>query len=135
MHQPIKPSLRYALSLIAWHLLTAIVVCATALPLSITLAALLLTSLSLFYYLTRDVLLLWPGSWREISLNQNEVSIITREGSSLLGKATPLTFVSTYFVVLCVELEGQRVLTSRVIFPDALSAGVFREFCVRLKFS
>jgi hypothetical protein len=134
-HQLVKPSLHYAGSIIILHILAAIVVYATALPLLIKLGALLLIFLSLLYYVARDVALLLPGSWCEISLNQNGVAIIARDGSRFLGQVTNNTVVSPYFVVLCVRLEGHRLLTARVIFPDALSTGAFREFCVRLKFA
>lgn len=133
-HQ-VKSSLRFAVSLLLSHMIVAIVVYATAMPLPVKLVMLLLISLSLFYYLARDVLLLFPDSWREISLDQNGVSVIARDGSSFLGQVTNKTVVSPYFVVLCVRLDGHRLLVSRVIFPDAMSTGVFREFCVHLKFA
>lgn len=133
-HQ-VKSSLRFAVSLLLSHMIVAIVVYATAMPLPVKLVMLLLISLSLFYYLARDVLLLFPDSWREISLDQNGVSVIARDGSSFLGQVTNKTVVSPYFVVLCVRLDGHRLLVSRVIFPDAMSTGAFREFCVHLKFA
>jgi hypothetical protein len=104
-------------------------------PLPVKLMILLLIFLSLFYYLVRDVLLLLPDSWRDISLGQDGVSVISRDGSSFFGKVANKTVVSPYFVVLCVRLEGHRLVASRVLFPDAMDAGVFREFCVRLKFA
>ena len=135
LHQPVKPSLRFALSLLVLHMLTATVVFMTAMPLLVKLVIFLLIALSLIYYLARDALLLLPGSWREISLSQDGVSVIARDGSGFFGQVTNNTVVSPYFVVLCVRLEGHRLLTSRVVFPDALDPGVFREFCVRLKFA
>jgi hypothetical protein len=135
LQHPLKPSLRFAVSLLLLHMVVATVVYATAMPLPIKLVVLLLIALSLFYYLARDVLLLFPDSWREISLDQNGVSVIARDGSSFLGQVANQTVVSPYFVVLCVRLEGHRLLVSRVIFPDAMSTGAFREFCVHLKFA
>ena len=136
LHQPVKPSLRFALSLLVLHMLAATVVFMTAMPLLVKLVILLLIALSLIYYLAvrTFVLLLLPSSWREISLSPDGLSVIARDGSDFLGKVTSNTVVSPYFVVLCVRLEGHRLLTSRVIFPDALSADAFRELCVRLKF-
>lgn len=133
-HQ-VKSSLRFAVSLLLSHMIVAIVVYATAMPLPVKLVMLLLISLSLLYYQARDVLLLFPDSWREISLDQNGVSVIARDGSGFLGQITNKTVVSPYFVVLCVRLDGHRLLVSRVIFPDAMSTGAFREFCVHLKFA
>jgi hypothetical protein len=135
LQHPVKSSLRFAVLLLVLHMIAATVVYATAMPLLVKLVMLLLISLSLFYYLARDVLLLFPDSWREISLDQNGVSVIARDGSSFLGQVANKTVVSPYFVVLCVRLEGHRLLVSRVIFPDAMSTGAFREFCVHLKFA
>lgn len=131
----IKPSPRFAMLLLLLHMLAATVVYATAMPLAVKLVMLLLILLSLFYYLARDVLLLLPNSWREISLDQSGVSVVARDGSSFLGQVANKTIVSPYFVVLRVRLEGHRLLVSRVIFPDAISTGAFRELCVYLKFA
>lgn len=108
---------------------------ATVMPLPVKLVILLPIAVSLIYYLARDVLLLLPGSWREISLSPDGVSVIARDGSGFFGQVSTNTVVSPYFVVLCVRLEGHRLLVSRVIFPDTLNPDVFRELCVRLKFS
>ena len=132
---PVKPSLRFAVSLLLLHMTTLIVVYETAMPLLVKLVMFLLISLSLFYYLVRDMLLLVPDSLHEISLDQNVASVITQDGSSFIGQVANKTVVSPYFVVLCVRLEGHRLANSRVIFPDAMSTGAFREFCVRLKFA
>jgi len=130
----VKPSLRFALSLLLLHMAVAAVVCATAIPWLAKLAMLMLIALSLSYYLARDVLLLLGDSWRDISVEQKDVTVVTRDGNSFLGQAADKCFVSPYVVVLCLKLEGSR-LVSRTIFPDALSAGAFRELCVYLKFA
>ena len=135
LQQALQPSLRFALSLLSLHMITAIVVYVTDMPLPAKLAILLLITLSLIYYLTRDVLLLLPNSWRDISLRPDGMSVSIRNGSGLFGQVTNNTVVSPYFIVLCVRWEGHRLLRSRVIFPDALKAGAFRELCVRLKFT
>lgn len=135
LQYPFKPSLRFAVLLLILHMIVTTAVYATAMPLSAKLVMLLLIFMSLLYYLVRDVLLFLPDSWREISLDQHSVSVITRNGSSLLGQVANKTVVSPYFVVMCVKLEGRRLLVSRVIFPDAMSTGAFREFCVHLKFA
>lgn len=131
----IKFSVRFAMSLLLLHVMTTVVVFMTAMPLEAKLAMSLLISLSLIYYLVRDIFFLFPDSWREISLDQDGVAIITRDGSKLLGKCANETTVSSYFVVLRVKMEDRHLAVSRVIFPDALGAGAFREFCVRLKFA
>ena len=132
---PVQPSLRFAVWLLLLHITTAAVVYATAMSLPVKLAMLLLILLSLFYYLMRDVLLLFPGSWRKISLDPNGVSVIARDGSSFLGQVANKTIVSPYFIVLCVKLDGHHLLVSRVIFPDAMGVNAFRELSVRLKFA
>lgn len=90
---------------------------------------------SLFYYLARDVLLILPDSWREISLDQSGVSVVARDGSKLLGQIANKTIVSAYFVILHIRLEKRYLPVSRVIFADAMNADAFRGLCIRLKFA
>ena len=131
----IKFSGRFFVLLLALHILVVAVVYVTALPLGARSAILLMILLSLFYYLVRDVFLLLPDSWCEISLDQGGVAVVTRDGSKLFGQFVDETTASSYLVVLRVKLEGRHLPASRVIFPDALGAGAFREFCVRLRFA
>jgi len=131
----IKPSSRLIVLLLLSHAMVAIVVSVTVMPLAARLAILLLILLSLIYYLARDALLLFPGSWREILFDQGRVSVVTRDGSGFSGQVAGKTTVSPYFIVLRVRLEGRRLPVFRTIFPDALDAGEFRELSVYLKFA
>lgn len=131
----IRPSLRFAMLLLLFHLIVAIVVYLTAIPSPAKLVILSVILLSLFYYLARDALLLLPNSWREILLDQNGVSIATRNGLSVQGRVANKTVVNPFFVLLRIRLEGRRVPVSLVIFPDALDAGLFRGLCVQLRFA
>lgn len=131
----IKPSPRFAALLLLFHATVAIAVYAVAIPFQARLATILLVFLSLIYYMARDVFLLLPDSWRDIALNQNIVSVVSRDGSSFFGQAANKTIASPYFVVLRIRLDNHRLPVSRVIFPDALGAGEFRELCVHLKFT
>jgi len=131
----IKPSSRLILLLLLSHAMVAIVVSVTVMSLAARLAILLLILLSLIYYLARDALLLFPGSWREILFDQGRVSVVTRDGSGFSGQVAGKTTVSPYFIVLRVRLEGRRLPVFRTIFPDALDAGEFRELSVYLKFA
>jgi hypothetical protein len=131
----IKFSLRFAMTLLLLHMIAAMLVYLAAMATEAKMAMLLPVLLSLVYYLARDVFLLLPDSWHEISLGQDGVAVVTRRGSRFLGQVANETTVSPYFVVLCVRLEGHQLPDSRVIFPDALGEGAFREICVRLKFA
>ena len=135
MQHPVKPSPRFAVLLLLSHMMAVFAVYATAMPWLGKLAAFMLIILSLTYYLARDVLLLLRDSWRDITLNQKDVSVVTRGGTSFFGQISNETFVSPYFVVLCLKQERRRMLVCRVIFPDAMSTGAFRELCVHLKFA
>ncbi|MGB9093008.1 MAG: protein YgfX [Gallionella sp.] len=132
---PVRPSLRFAVLLLLLHLAAASVVVATVIQVPAGLLLLLLVILSLAYYLLRDVLMLLPGSWQEISLNQHEVSVVTRSGPGFLGQVANQTVVSPYFVVFRVLPAGRHRPVSRVIFPDSMRPGAFRELCVHLKFA
>lgn len=131
----IKPSLRLAILLLLLHLSVAIVVHVTLMPLAARLAILLLILLSLLYYLARDVLLLLPDSWHEISLDQGSVSLVTLDGSEFSGHVASNTAVNPYFVVLRLRLDGRRQPGFLTIFPDALESGEFRKLCVHLRFA
>ncbi|MFZ2525499.1 MAG: hypothetical protein WAW87_09310 [Candidatus Ferrigenium altingense] len=67
----IKPSPRLAMLLLLFHAIVATVVSMTVMPLAARLAILMLILLSLIYYLARDVLLLFPDSWREIAFENH----------------------------------------------------------------
>jgi hypothetical protein len=131
----IKPSPIFAVFLLFMHTMVAIAVCLTAIPLPATLALLLLITLSLIYHLARDVLLILPNSWCKVTHVPGGLSVAVRDGTDFFGQLENMSIVSPYFVVLRVGLDGRRLLVTRVIFPDALDAGAFRELCVRLKFS
>lgn len=132
---PVKPSPRFAVLLLLLHVFAAVVVSATAMSWSAKLLMFLVVGLSLTYYLLRDVLLLLPGSWHEISIDQKDVSIVAGNGSEFLGQIANQTVVNPYFVVLCVKSQTHHGLVCRVIFPDSISSGAFRELCVHLKFA
>ncbi|HUW00362.1 MAG TPA: protein YgfX [Gallionella sp.] len=132
---PVKPSPRFAALLLLFHLVAALVVSATAMSLPAKLLLILVVAISLTYYLLRDVLLLLPGSWHEIFFDQHDVSIVARNGSGFLGQIANQTVVNPYFVVLCVKSQTRHKLVCRVIFPDSISPGAFRELCVHLKFA
>ena len=131
----IKPSPRLAILLVLFHAAVAIVVSVTAMPLAARLAMLILILLSLLYYLAHDALLLFPGSWREISFDRDCVSVVMRNGSGFSGRVESKTAVSPSFIVLRIRPEGHRLPVFRAIFPDALGTDEFRELCVRLKWS
>jgi len=131
----IKPSPSFVLFLLFLHMAAAITVYATAVPPAVRMAVILLIALSLIYFLARDVFLLLPDSWCQISLAQNDVSIVFRNGSSIVARVKHTSIVSPYCIVLHVRVEGHRRLVSRIIFPDGLGAAEFRELCVRLKFA
>lgn len=131
----IKPSPRFAILLSLFHAIVAIVVYAAAMPLVARWAIILLILLSLFYYLARDVLLLLPDSWRDMALDKNSVSVVSRDGSSFFGQVANKTVVSPHFVVLRIKSDNHLRPVSRVIFPDALGADAFRDLRVRMKFA
>lgn len=131
----IKPSPRLAMFLLLSHGIASAVVYETVMPFPAKLVMLTLVLLSLLYCLACDALLFFPDSWREISFDQDSMSVVTRGGSSYFGKIAGSFIASPYFVVLRVKLEGRRLPVYRTIFPDSLETGAFRELCVHLKFA
>ena len=135
MHLPIKPSPRFAVILLLLHMAAAAAVHTTDMPWMAKLAMFALILLSLSYYLARDVLLLIRHSWQDVSLDQRQVSVVRRDGSVFEGRIMDKSFVSPYFVVLCIKPEGHYLPVSRVIFPDGTIAGAFREMRVHLRYT
>lgn len=131
----IKPSPHLALFLLLFHAIAATAVYATAMPQPAKLAIFALILLSLFYYLARDALLLFPGSWREVLLERDGISVIARDGSRLTGQGACKAVASPYFAVLHIRPEGHRRAISRVIFPDAVGKDAFRELSVYLRYA
>lgn len=126
---------RFFLVLVSTHLIAAIIVYAAVVPFLFKLSAILLVVFSLVYYLARDVFILLPISWRAISLEQNGVTVTVRNGSSFPGKITDATIVTPYCIIIRIRLDRHYLLISRVIFPDSLSQGEFRDLSVGLRFS
>ncbi|MGA7749579.1 MAG: protein YgfX [Gallionella sp.] len=131
----IKPSPRFALLLLCMHTIASLVVYVTVMPRALSVTIISLIAISLIYHLARDVFLLLSNSWRDVSFDQGLVQVVVRDGSSFRAQVTSTTIVSPYFIIFRVRLDGFRLLVSRVIFPDALNAGEFRELCVGLRFA
>lgn len=126
--------MRLALWLLMFHIIVAAVVYATLMPLACKLAMHTLIILSVFYYLARDVLLLFSNSWHGILLDQDCVFVVVKDGSGFSGKIASKTTVSPYFAVLRVKVAGHCLPIFRVIFPDALEESAFHDLCIHLKF-
>jgi len=131
----IKFSRKLAAVIVFLHLVTSAMVLMTDLPLWTRSILLLMILLSMIYHLARNVLFLLPGSWREFSLDQDGVTIVTRDGTSFQGRIAQGTVVSPYLILLRVKLEGEFLLKSRVLFPDSLEQDAFRRACVLLRYS
>ena len=130
----IKPSPTFAVLLLSLHAAAAILVYITDIPLSAAIALLFLIASSLIYHVARDVLLSLPNSWREFRIEAGGLTVVSRDGSISCGQLKNRTVVSPYFIVLRVSLAGKYLGSSRVICPDTLEPGLFRELCVQLKY-
>jgi hypothetical protein len=135
MEMAIKPSRIFVGLLLFMHATAVASVYLTSIPLPVKLALFLLITFSMVFHLARDVLLLLPDSWRGVTHVTGGLSITTRDGKGLFGRLEYRIMVSPYFIVLRVRAEGRRLPVSRVIFPDAMEAGIFRKLCVQLKYS
>jgi len=135
MNMAIGYSPRFALWLLTVHAIAVTMLYVTKMPLEIRCVASIIITLSLFYHLANDVLRMLPNSWIEISLDGDAASFITRDGKVLSGIVEKHTVACPYFVLLRVIPADSYLPVSRIICPDAVDQGVFRELCVRLKFS
>jgi len=131
----IHPSPRLAILLLLAHLIAALAMYATPLPLPVKLAISLLVLVSLMYHMARDALLLLPASWRHLSVADGGATVVARDGSELTGQVSGGSVVTPWFVILRIRPDGRRRSVARAIFLDALENDAYRELCVRLKFS
>lgn len=129
----INPSPRFALLLILLHAAAGFAVSVAMMPTMVKLPLFLLVLLSLFHSLARDALVRLPGAWRTVLPQHEQVSVTSRNGSGFTGKVLEGTAIYPGFVVLRILPEKCRLPVSRVIFPDALATGMYRDLCVRLK--
>jgi len=130
----LKPSPSFAVLLLLMHILVALAVFLAEMPLPAKLWLFLLITISLIFHLARDVLLLLPNSWCDVSLIPGMQLVTTRDGLRRNIANVGISMVSPYFVVLTIGMEGKYLPSSRVIFPDALAPGEYRKLCVLLKF-
>lgn len=115
--------------------MAAIAVCFTDMPSGARLVIFALIISSLLFYLARDVFRIFPGSWLKLVFERGEVKVLTRTGASFYGKVEKSTVVLPYLIALHIKVEGSSRRIYRVLFPDALESGEFRDLCIRLKFS
>lgn len=130
----LRPSKTFALLLLAVHLLALGSVWLSNIAIWICCALSVLILLSLFYHLSRHVLLRSKSSWLSFSLDQKYAHIHTIGGVELDGEIVYRTVVTPHCIVLCVRPEGKKLPVTQVIFRDALQDETFRELCVRLRF-
>ena len=130
----IQPSKLLASWLISVHSITFLVVYIAGLTVALKTASIVLVISSLGFWLKRDVFRMSAEAWERISLEGELVTVTRGDGTNFLGKLDSKTVVCPCFIVLCVLPENSRRTVSRMIFPEAVVNGKFREFCVRLKY-
>ncbi|MFZ3017542.1 MAG: protein YgfX [Gallionella sp.] len=130
----IHASPRLLVLLFLAHLLAALAVNATPLPLPVRLVIFLPVLVSLTYHSARDALLRLPTSWISLSIGDGTATIITLDGSELTGQVSGSSVATPGFVILRIKPDGKRWSVAHVIFPDALEHDAYRELCVRLRF-
>lgn len=133
MHIMIRPSARLATALVLTHILAAIAVFATVMPRSARVLALGLILLSLSFYLARDIFLILPGSWREVLVATDGVSVLLRSGFRLTGRVAAGTVITPLFIILGIHPEGRHLPLFRIMLPHPEDGDQFRRLSVRLR--
>jgi toxin CptA len=88
---------------------------------------------ALFYFWSRDALLILPSSYVALRIEGDLVTLSTRGRHELKGVVAHDSVVMAALTILNVEQgKGKKVL-SIVIFPDSLEAEKYRELRVLLK--
>lgn len=115
--------------------MAAIAACFTAMPLLARLVVFALIISSLIFYLARELFGILPGSWLKLTLERDAVSVLTHAGETFYGEVDKSTVVLPYLIVLRIKVGDGSWMVSRVVFPDALGSGEFRDLRVRLNYS
>jgi len=89
--------------------------------------------LSLLYSFAHYIFILFPESWREISIDNGSMSVVTQDGSTFLVHTENSTVVTSYFAILCVKQGKRRMPVNQIIFSDMLEEENYRDFCTYLK--
>ncbi len=128
------PSRRLAVALIAAHLLAAAGAVASRLPGAVTVAMLFALAVSLAYALRRHA---WRASARSLvhlELSENlDLAVADRRGRRRAGSVLGSSFVAPWLVVIHFKAEGNRLLRTVVVPPDATDAESHRALRVWLR--
>jgi hypothetical protein len=91
--------------------------------------------ISLVLHLRRDALRLSGDAVIEVALREHgHCELLTRDGAVLEGTVAGSSFVSSWFTVVNVRLEGGRRLRSVVVMPDCAAAEERRQLRVWLRY-
>jgi hypothetical protein len=90
--------------------------------------------LSFIHHLTLDALRSCSKSWVSLVLNENQLVVGLRSGTSINGELMQRSVITPACVVLCAKLDGYKFPVCSVIFRDAMPAEAFRQLRVRLKY-
>lgn len=129
----LRPSRCFAAMLMAAHGLACLAVLLVALPLWTQAALTFLLLCSLIYHLWRDAWLYAPSAAALLMLEQDQVTLETRDGKRLEGRISRHTLVTPLITVLLMLPHGARLARSVVILPDSLDDESFRLLRVWLR--
>lgn len=71
---------------------------------------------------------IFPGSWRKLAFERDEVSVLTRSGVALHGKIAKSTLVFPCLIAIHINEGDNSRWISRILFEDAVGKGEFRGF-------
>ena len=105
------------------------------LPEGVLFSAIIIFVTSAAYYLLRDAGLLLKNSIVYLRLENQYVSVMTREGETWSGKILHDSFVTPALTILNVLPQGAHFSRSIIIFPDSLDKDLYRKLRVWLKWA
>lgn len=129
----LRPSRCFAAILTAAHGATFLSVLLLPLPFWAQAALAFLLLFSLIYHLRRDALRSAPSAAVSLMLEQEQITLVTRNGRQLTGQVLRSTLVTPLITVLNMLPHGARFANSVVILPDSLDDESYRLLRVWLK--
>lgn len=131
----LRPSMAFSILLILLYFFAILSVFLISFPPNLQFALCGLLCISLSQQLYQHVLLRARSSWRSLLIRQQQLTVITQDGTAWRGTVMARTVVTPFCVFLSVRLEGKFFPVSQAIFFDAMDKEAFRELRVQLKFA
>lgn len=127
------PSRQLALCVASGHIIAIVALAFVPMPETAFALLLMVLILSAVYYLLRDALLILPGAWIALRLEDERIVLFSRNGGEVAGRLLRSSVIMPHILILNIAVSGRSWKQSVVLMPDSMDAEPFRQLRVALK--